>query len=414
MKTLKIGMVGAGFNGNFHRRALQSVRGADLAGVYALKGAEELAAAAQADELGDCQVYNSIAELCEAVDVVGIFIPNYVRLDTMSAIVEAVKAGAELKGIICEKPLARNCAEAAQMVAMAKETGVPTAYFENQIHMPAVTKARAQLADVEAAVGPIQLTRSAEEHGGPHEPWFWDPTRQGGGVWCDMGCHSAAVGMHMLTPQGKPPDFLEPVSISAEMALLKWGREPWVSKLRERGVDYAETPAEDYATVVLKFRNPETGQIVVAQATDSWMYDAPGLRLSMEAVGPGYGYGVNTLTSPVGIFISDTAAQAVGDAEMALEKSQASRGALVLMEDEAGTYGYCNEWRNALAEFRAGHDAMLNFAYGARITDLVMGAYYAHESSAVLEVTGWDDLANIVAGYVPAIQQGRGWDVLKR
>jgi hypothetical protein len=31
------------------------------------------------------------------------------------------------------------------------------------------------------------------------------------------------------------------------MALLKWGKEPWISQLKERGVDYKAAPAEDYS-----------------------------------------------------------------------------------------------------------------------------------------------------------------------
>ena len=53
--------------------------------------------------------------------------------------------------------------------------------------------------------------------------------------------------MYMLTPTGKAPDHLKPVSVTATMGLLKWGKEPWISTLRERGVDYDVTPAEDYA-----------------------------------------------------------------------------------------------------------------------------------------------------------------------
>lgn len=59
-------------------------------------------------------------------------------------------------------------------------------------------------------MGPLMLTRSAEEHAGPHEGWFWDPTRQGGGVLSDMGCHSIAVGWFLLNPSGQPLTFLQP------------------------------------------------------------------------------------------------------------------------------------------------------------------------------------------------------------
>jgi predicted dehydrogenase len=400
-------MIGAGFNANFHRRALTSVRGVEITAVYALKGAPEFAAASAADGLGTPRICGSIAELCNNCDVVGIFIPNFARIETMQAIAEAVAAGAQLKGLVCEKPLARNLREANEMVALADKAGLHTAYFENQIFMPGLVSARAQLAAVEASMGPVHLARSAEEHGGPHEAWFWDPTKQGGGVYCDMGCHSAAVGMYMCTPSGKAPDFLEFESCTATMKLLKWGNEPWKSTLKARGVDYDRTPAEDYAVANYTFRNPETGQKVAVQATDSWMYDAPGLRLLMEAFAPGYSYTIDTLKSPNGIFIGDQAAASVANAEMALEKSQASSGALVLQANEPDLYGYCGEWRDALAAFEEGRDGLLSLRYGALVTKLVMAAYWSAENKKTF-VNGEVDLSD----YIPAIQQGRGAEVL--
>ncbi len=408
---IKVGMVGAGFVAEFHRKSLESVRGVELAGVYALKGAEELAQRARDAGLGDTKVCGSVEELCKTVDVACIFIPNFVRLAILREIIGAVREGAELKGIICEKPLARNMAEANEMVDMVKSVGVPTAYFENQIHMPAVANARTQLQSVEASMGAVHLTRSAEEHGGPHEPWFWDPTKQGGGVWCDMGCHSIAVGMYMLTPTGKPPDHLKPVSINGTMALLKWGKEPWISELRGRGVDYAVTPAEDYAVVTAEFKDPETGVRSVAQATDSWMYDAPGLRLLMEAFGPGYSYTVNSLESPAGIFISDIAAESIADGELALEKAQATRGALIMQPNEPDLYGYVGEWKDAIAAFGQGKDALLNFEYGRMITMLIMAGYMSHEKGKALDLTDASVLEELET-YIPLIQQGKGSEVL--
>jgi predicted dehydrogenase len=295
---------------------------------------------------------------------------------------------------------------------MAKALNVPTAYFENQLHMPCVIEARNQLASVEQSMGAVHLSRSAEEHGGPHEPWFWDPTRQGGGVCCDMGCHSIAVGMYTLTPSGKRPDYLTPVSVTANMALLKWGKEPWISQLKKRGVDYKAAPAEDYSNVTIEFKDPETGICSIAQATNSWMYDAPGLRLLMEAFGPGYSYTVNSLESPAGLFISDAAATAVADGELALEKAQATRGALVLQPNEPDLYGYVAEWRDAISAFEKGKNAMLDFQYGRRITMLVMAAYMAHEKKATIDLTD-SKVLHALESYVPMIQQGKGGDVLR-
>lgn len=408
---LKIGMIGARFVAGFHERALRSVRSVEFAGVYALEGAEDLAKRARQGGLGKTKVYKSTADLCDAVDVVCIFAPNTVHLELMRQIAKAVKAGAKIKGIICEKPLARNLAEADAMVKLAKELTVPTAYFENQIHMPCIVQARQQLAAVEDSMGPAHLARSAEEHGGPHEPWFWDPTRQGGGVCCDMGCHSIAAGMYMLTPRGRRPDYLQPVAVSASMALLKWGKEPWISHLKQRGVDYSATPAEDYSSVTIEFKDPKTGLSSIVQATNSWMYDAPGLRLLMETFGPGYSYTVNSLQSPAGLFISDGAAAAVADSELALEKSQATRGSLILQPNEIDLYGYIAEWQDAIPAFEQGKSALLDFEYGRLITVLIMAAYMAHEQKKVIDLTD-AKVVKALESYVPLIQQGKGTEVL--
>ena len=408
---LKIGMVGAGFVAGFHERALQSVRNMELAAVTAPKGAEALAKRAREDGLGKTEVHDNIQSLCKAVDVVCIFAPNFARLDIMRSIAKAVEAGAKLKGIICEKPLARNVREADELVKIAKKLRVPTAYFENQLFMPSVVEARRQLAAVEQKMGAVHLARSAEEHGGPHEPWFWDPTQQGGGVCCDMGCHCIAIGMYMLTPTARPPNYLTPVSISANMSLLKWGKEPWLSQLKKRGVDYSATPAEDYSTVSIEFKDPKTGLRSITQATNSWMFDAPGLRILMEAFGPGYSYTVNSLQSPAGLFISDAAATAVADSELALEKAQATRGALTLQPNEPDLYGYVGEWRNALSAFEKGKNALLDFEYGLLITMLTMAAYMSFEKKKVIDLTDLkvqEELKN----YVPLIQQGKGTKVL--
>jgi predicted dehydrogenase len=404
-------MIGAGFVARFHERALRSVRNVEFAGVYALKGADALAQVARQNRLGDTKAYTSIAELVKAVDVVCIFAPNFARVAMMREIAAAVEKGAKLKGVIVEKPLARNVSEADTLVRTAKAINVPTAYFENQIHMPAVVQARAQLTSVEKSMGAPHLARSAEEHGGPHEPWFWDPTTQGGGVCCDMGCHSIACGLYMVTPFGKPVNYLKPLRVNATMALLKWGKQPWLGQLKQRGVDYSVAPAEDYSSVSLELQDPQTGMHSIVQATNSWMYDAPGLRLLMETFGPGYSYTVNSLESPAGIFISDAAAAAVLDSELALEKSQATRGALILQPDEIALYGYVAEWIDALQAFEQGRDALLNLDYGKLITMLIMAAYMSHEKRKVIDMTDPRVLTELES-YVPLIQQGKGKQVL--
>ncbi|MFO7691476.1 MAG: Gfo/Idh/MocA family oxidoreductase [Vicinamibacterales bacterium] len=410
--SLKYGFVGAGFIARFQLAAIRQLRGIEVVGVTAPQGAPELASMAREWGVGDAAVYGSIAEMAKHVDCVAVFAPNDARIAVVEEIVQAVKAGAALKGVICEKPLGRNVAEARRLIALAGEAGLKTAYFENQIFMKLIRAALDQLGPIQRRMGPLSLTRSAEEHGGPHEGWFWDPTRQGGGVLCDMGCHSIAVGRHALTPLGKPLTFLEPQEVNADIALLKWGQPLWRERLlKDRGVDYAKTPAEDFATGMISYRNPETGQRVKAQFTNSWMFEKQGLRLFMDGMGPGYAFEVNTLLSPLNIFIGDAAAEAVRDAEAAIEKATASRGLLAVQANEPDLYGYTDENADALDAFRAGRDAMLPWSYGLEITRLVMAAYLSAEKKRVVDLTDPATRRELET-YVPLIQQGRGAEQL--
>jgi predicted dehydrogenase len=413
--VLKLGMVGAGFVAKFHARAIMQVRNIEIAGVVSRTAASAQAFSKMIKDhgLGAGAVYSDVAEMAKHVDVIAIYSPNFTRVEIVEKIVEAVKKGAALKGLICEKPLARNVKEARRIIDLVNATQLKTAYFENQIFMKPLRTQLQQLAPQQKTMGPLALVRSAEEHGGPHEPWFWDPTQQGGGVLSDMGCHSIAVGWYCLTPLGKPLTFLQPISISADCSLLKWGQKFWREKLLQKmGIDYGITPAEDFATGMVTFKNPETGQLVKAQFTDSWMFEKQGLRLFMDGMGPGYAFEINTLNSSLQIFIGDAAAEAVADAETALEKATASRGLLAVQYNEPDLYGYTDENEEAAAAFLAGRDGLLPLSYGLEITKLCMAGYLAAERRKTIDLTD-PALQKELETYVPLIQQGKGAEVLR-
>lgn len=412
MKTLRYGIVGGGFVSAFHLRALRQVRHVEVAGLYSRTRPEFLAKRVRNEGLGEGKIYNSIKEMIPHVDVLAIFAPNFARVAHVEEICDAVRSGAELKGVICEKPLARNLAEGRRMIELVEAARLPHVFFENQLHMNAVQAARRQLRPVIEAMGPPVLTRSGEEHAGPHNGWFWDPVQQGGGVMSDMGCHCLAVGWYALTPPGKPVNFLQPISISADLSLLKWGQPRWREHLlKTHGVDYAKTPAEDFATGMTTFRNPETGQIVKSQFTVSWMFDKIGLRLSLDGIGPGYAFDMNTLRSPLEVFIGDVAATGAANTELALEKSQASRGLLTVQPNEPDVLGYTDENEDAVQSFLNGRRAMLDWHYGLEIVRLTMAAYLSSERRAVIDLT--DPAVNReLETYIPLIQQGRGKELL--
>ena len=412
MDPLRLGFIGAGFLARFQAVALKQVRGVDLVGVVSPNRAASLAEFASENGLGDCKAYANVAELCKNCDVVCLFAPNYLRVELMEEIAAAVKDGAQLKGVVCEKPLGRTVKEARELVRLAEEAGLPTCYFENQLHMKPIRREIDQLAPQQEAMGPLTLVRSSEEHGGPHAGWFWDPVRQGGGVLSDMGCHSIAVCWYALTPRGKPLTFLKPIRISAQVALLKWGQAKWRKQLKDTmGVDYAETPAEDFATGTITFRNPDTGQEVMAQFTNSWMYEKQGLRLYMDGMGPGYAFEVNTLASPLSIFIGDAAAEAVADAELALEKSTASTGLLAVQPNEADLYGYVDELEDMRDAFLGGRAPLADWSYGVEIAKLCQAAYMSAETGRTINLED-PAIQQELESYQSPIALGRGREML--
>ena len=120
---MKLGIIGAGFIAKFQTIAIAQVRGWQIAGICSPEGAEELAGFVESKGIGPVSIYPTITEMAKNVDVLAIFSPNFTRIAVMEEIRDAVKSGCRLQGLICEKPLGRNYAEAKRMVELLEETG---------------------------------------------------------------------------------------------------------------------------------------------------------------------------------------------------------------------------------------------------------------------------------------------------
>ncbi|MEM2342316.1 MAG: hypothetical protein QXX94_05880 [Candidatus Bathyarchaeia archaeon] len=108
------------------------------------------------------------------------------------------------------------------------------------------------------------------------------------------------------------------------IASLKWTKEPYVSNLRrDFGVDYSETPAEDYAFTLVAYED-EDGNIVLSEARTSWSFIGPGLRLTFEVLGPEYSVSINTLQQELNIFFSRNVK--IPPSEEFVEKQAAEQG----------------------------------------------------------------------------------------
>ena len=406
MKRLGIGIIGSGFNAKFHLQGFVAVRDADILGVWSpnAKHAEETAALARTLGVGAARPFPTIAAMVQdpAIDAIWLCGPNFARVANIEEIVEAVARGAKLLGIACEKPLARNVAEAKRVVELVKKAGLPTGYLENQRFAPQVETGRTLIwARGAKLTGRPYLARGAEEHSGPHMPWFWQGKQQGGGVLNDMMCHSALVVQHLLTDPGKPTASVRPVRVTGHIASLKWSRPAYAKKLAGMmgpEVDYTKTPSEDFASVMIEFATDD-GHRVFGEATTSWSYVGAGLRLSAELLGPEYSMAWNTLDSGLKLFFSREVRGKAG--EDLVEKQNAEMGLMPVVANEAAAYGYEAEDRHFVRAFLDGTPPALTFDDGLEVVKVLMTAYQSAEQGRTLDFPppGLDT-------FVPAVAKG--------
>ncbi len=112
--NLKVGVIGVGHLGKIHSKLWKEVSGAELVGIYDSNTAE---AERYAVEIGT-KSYTSIDALLDEVNGVSIVTPTSYHFEVAK---QAIKKG---KHILIEKPITTTIAEAEELCALAKSTGV--------------------------------------------------------------------------------------------------------------------------------------------------------------------------------------------------------------------------------------------------------------------------------------------------
>jgi predicted dehydrogenase len=403
---LGIGFIGSGFNTRFHLQALVGVRDVEVRGIYSptAKNAESAAAMARALDVGPARPFRSIGAMVAdpGIDAIWLCGPNHARIENVEELVEALAKGrGALRGIACEKPLARTVAEALEVTKLVTGVELPHGYLENQLFAPHVEQGWRRLwARGAKLTGRPYLARAAEEHSGPHAPWFWRGDLQGGGVLNDMMCHSALVVRHLLTAPGEPLSAVRPVRVTGHIASLKWSRPAYARQLRRtmgKSLDYSKRPSEDFAAVNIEFETPDGPAI--GEATTSWSYVGAGLRLSAELLGPEYSMRWNSLDSGLELFFSREVKGKAG--EDLVEKQNAETGVMPVVANEAVAYGYEAENRHFVRAFLGKEEPRLTFVDGLEVVKLLMTAYRSAEQDRTLRFPppGLD-------GFVPDVAKG--------
>ena len=403
-QTLRVGLVGSGFIAGFHLTSMIGVRNVEVTGVFSRAADNRHRIVRRVDELGlgRCRSHDSLESLLEADDVDAIWIlsPNDTRLDVMRALHGAVTAGgSRIFAVACEKPLARTLGEAREMLRLAEDAGLNHGYLENQVFSTPVLRGKDIIwRRAASTTGRPYLARAAEEHSGPHEPWFWQGDRQGGGVLSDMMCHSVEVARHLLTAPGAPRNSLTLTSVNGTVANLKWTRPHYADDLKRRfghQVDYRNRPSEDFARATITLQDGEGNELMI-EATTSWAYVGAGLRIQLELLGPEYAMEFNSLSTGLKIFMSRAVSGPQG--EDLVEKQNAEQGLMPVLEDEAGIYGYTDENRHMVECFRKGETPIETFHDGVAVVEILMGLYRSAETGSTIRFPA-PELEN----YVPLV-----------
>ena len=405
---LGIGFIGGGFITRFHIQSLIGVRDTDVMGIVSRTkaSAEESATLARTIGVGNnAKAYDSITDMIADpnIDALWVCSPNFARIEAFEEIANAISSGkGELIGVTCEKPLGRNVEEAKRVLELTQSANLLDGYLENQIFAPSITRGKEIVwARGAATTGRPYLARAAEEHSGPHMPWFWEGSLQGGGVLNDMMCHSVEEARFMLTEPGKPRDSITPISISAHTDCLKWQRPEYVKILSDNSngkTDYSKRPSEDFARSLIEYLDEDNNKLIV-ETTTSWCFVGEGLRLSMELFGPEYSMFVNTLDPDLKVFFSRKVTGSEG--EDLVEKQNAESGGMPVISNEAEAYGYTAENRHMVQSFMNGKRPEENFDDGLEVTRLLMAAYMSAEQKKTIQLPNAD-----IDTFTPAVARG--------
>jgi predicted dehydrogenase len=140
------------------------------------------------------------------------------------------------------------------------------------------------------------------------------------------------------------------------------------------------------------------GEPLLVEATTSWSFVGPGLRLRAELLGPEYAMQSDSLTTELSVFLGRRISGQAG--EDLVEKQNAEQGLMPVIADEPAAYGYVNENRHMVRAFLEGREPSLTWRDGLAVVEVLMACYKSAEEGRTLEFPL--DLET----FVPAVARG--------
>ena len=244
MNNLHAAVAGTGFIGPVHVEALRRA-GVTVDGILGSSEAKSLAAA---KALGIPTGYAAFEEILEdpQIDVVHLATPNRVHFEQAKAVLAAGKH------VMCEKPLAMNSTESAELVRIAAESGRAAGVNYNIRYYPLAIEARERVQS--GSLGEVFAVQ-----GGYVQDWLlkqtdynWRVLAEEGGdlrAVADIGTHWMDLVLHITG--------LKPVSVFADL------RTVYEERLRPTGEVQTFTNGGDVERVAVKITTEDFGTILI-------------------------------------------------------------------------------------------------------------------------------------------------------
>lgn len=262
LSAIGVAVVGTGFIGPVHVEGLRRA-GVRVTGIL---GSSYEKSRTSAESLGLHKAYRDLEEVLADDDVQSVHIttPNRFHFDQASRV---LRAG---KHVMCEKPLAMNSAESAELVRLAADSGVVSGVNYNIRYYPLCREAaerrrNGQLGDVFHVAGSYV------------QDWLFHPTDFNWRVLAAEGGELRAVadiGTHWLDLIGHITG-LEVTEVCADLQTVYpqrsrpvGGVETFSSKVTTRtATETVDIDTDDYGCILLCFSNGARGVVWVSQVT---------------------------------------------------------------------------------------------------------------------------------------------------
>ena len=260
MGMLRAAVIGAGFVGRAHIESLRR-QGIPVVGVL---GSSRDRAAESARALRIDRAYSSLDELAKdkEVDVVHICTPNHLHAEQTTVL---MRAG---KHVMCEKPLAMNTKESAELIDLARKENRVGGVTYNLRYYPLCQQARAM---VDAgAIGEPRLV-----HGSFLQDWLLYPTDWNWRLETQLGGDLRAVsdiGTHWmdLTSWVTARRITEVCADLATVIPVRQKPRGRVETFQEGGKaasDAVKIATDDYASVLVHYEGNLRGVFTVSQVS---------------------------------------------------------------------------------------------------------------------------------------------------